>query len=49
MSQFTAEKTLGKKDIEFELFSIAGEPFLRIDGNKVELDSLGDSTCSNKY
>ena len=31
-----------KKGNIIHTFSIGGEPFLRIDGNKVELDSLGD-------
>ena len=35
-------KNSWKKGHRIRTFSIGGEPFLRIDGNKVELDSLGD-------
>ena len=35
-------KNSWKKGHPIHTFSIKGEPFLRIDGNKVELDSLGD-------
>ena len=35
-------KNSWKKGHQIRTFSIDGEPFLRIDGNKVELDSLGD-------
>ena len=41
-------KNSWKKGHRIQTFSIGGEPFLRIDGNKVELDSLGDiPTVSN--
>ena len=35
-------KNSWKKGHRINTFSINGDPFLRIDGNKVELDSLGD-------
>ncbi|MHA7733296.1 hypothetical protein, partial [Nitrosopumilus sp. S6] len=41
-------KNSWKKGKPIQTFSIGGEPFLRIDGNKVELDFLGDlPTVSN--
>ncbi|MCV0430969.1 hypothetical protein, partial [Nitrosopumilus sp.] len=35
-------KTSWKKGHKIETFSIGGTPYLRIDGNKVNLDNLGD-------
>lgn len=41
-------KTSWKKGYKIQTFSINGDPFLRIDGNKVKLDFLGDlPTISN--
>ena len=39
---FTVQKIRGKKGNQIRVFSLNGNPYLRIDNNNVNLDFLGD-------